>query len=70
MKRTDVTYTLLFRTYQVLRTVRYGILSSVFGATIHCKHSPTCGTYLFKSIEEKGVVTGSLLGFKRILTCW
>lgn len=61
---------IIFRVYQVMRSVRYGILTTVFGVTIHCKHTPTCGTYWFRKMESDGIIKGSVQGLKRVLTCW
>lgn len=63
-------YKILFTIYQAARQIRYSLLKSVFGVVIHCKHSPTCGTYMFQQIEKKGTLRGLLLGLKRVLTCW
>lgn len=60
----------VFMAYQVVRSIRYSVLHSVFGMTIHCKHTPTCGTYLFKSMESEGIIKGGFKGLKRVLTCW
>jgi len=46
------------------------LLKSIFGITIHCKHSPTCGTYAFNEIKAKGLLIGGFRGLKRVLTCW
>lgn len=62
--------TQLFRVYQVLRSVRYSVLTSVFGVAIHCKHTPTCGTYLFRAIKSDGIIKGGMKGLLRVLTCW
>lgn len=61
---------LLFRVYQVLRSMRYSVLASVFGVTIHCKHTPTCGTYLFRAMKSEGIIKGGLKGLLRVVTCW
>ncbi|NCO11914.1 MAG: hypothetical protein COZ34_00390 [Candidatus Pacebacteria bacterium CG_4_10_14_3_um_filter_34_15] len=63
-------YKILLATYQFFRTVRYNLLRSAFGIVVHCKHSPTCGTYAFKQIKEKGILIGGIKGLKRILSCW
>jgi len=34
-----------------------------------CRHYPTCSQYTKKAIEKFGLVKGSLLGAKRILSC-
>ncbi|MCA9368706.1 membrane protein insertion efficiency factor YidD [Candidatus Woesebacteria bacterium] len=60
----------LFVIYQVLRSVRYSLLHTVFGMTIHCKHTPTCGTYLFRAMKSEGILKGGLKGLRRVLVCW
>lgn len=56
--------------YQVVRSIRYSVLQSVFGVVSHCKHTPTCGTYFFQSITREGYIRGGLKGIKRVLSCW
>lgn len=59
-----------FTLYQVVRGIRYSVLHTVFGVTIHCKHTPTCGTYFFKAMSSEGIIKGGLKGLRRVLTCW
>lgn len=63
-------YNFLFFIYQAVRQLRYSLLKSVFGVVIHCKHNPTCGTYMFKQIKKRGLLIGAMLGIKRVVTCW
>jgi hypothetical protein len=35
----------------------------------YCRHDPTCSEYGRQVILERGAIIGSLLAFKRILTC-
>jgi len=35
----------------------------------NCRYMPTCSEYFMESLEEYGVVKGSLKGTKRILSC-
>ena len=35
----------------------------------YCRHEPTCSEYGKRTIEEHGVIIGSLLIMKRLLTC-
>jgi len=35
----------------------------------NCRYLPTCSEYFIDSLEERGVVKGSVKGFKRILSC-
>ena len=34
-----------------------------------CRYLPTCSEYFIESIEEFGLLKGSFLGLKRILSC-
>lgn len=60
----------VFRVYQLLRSLRYNLLYSAFGVVVHCKHKPTCGTYLINQVEEKGLLIGLIRGGARVLRCW
>ena len=35
----------------------------------NCRYLPTCSEYFMESLEEHGVLKGSLKGTKRILSC-
>ena len=35
----------------------------------NCRYLPTCSEYFMESLEEYGVLKGSLKGTKRILSC-
>ena len=35
----------------------------------NCRYMPTCSEYFMESLEEYGVLKGSLKGTKRILSC-
>ncbi len=35
----------------------------------NCRYLPTCSEYFIESIEEFGLLKGSFLGLKRILSC-
>ena len=35
----------------------------------NCRYMPTCSEYFIESLEEYGVLKGSLKGTKRILSC-
>ena len=35
----------------------------------NCRFVPTCSNYAIQSIEEKGLLKGAYLSFKRILRC-
>jgi len=35
----------------------------------NCRYLPTCSEYFIDSLKENGVVKGTLIGIKRILSC-
>ena len=35
----------------------------------NCRYMPTCSEYFMESLEEYGILKGSLKGTKRILSC-
>ena len=39
----------------------------IFG--IHCKHYPSCSTYMMQAIKKYGCVQGVFKGIKRLLRC-
>lgn len=43
------------------------LLRTVFG--MRCRYEPSCSHYMIGSIEEWGVLRGTLLGLKRIGRC-
>ena len=43
------------------------ILSPLLGS--NCRYQPTCSNYAIESIEQWGVIQGSVLSFKRIMKC-
>jgi hypothetical protein len=34
-----------------------------------CRYQPTCSAYALEALERRGAVAGSLLAFRRILSC-
>ena len=46
----------------------YKILISPYLAP-SCRYLPTCSSYFIESLKRYGVVKGSFLGIKRILSC-
>jgi len=34
-----------------------------------CRYTPTCSEYAIEAIERRGVLIGSFLAFKRVLSC-
>ncbi len=43
------------------------ILSPLLGN--NCRYLPTCSQYFIDSLKEYGILKGSILGTKRILSC-
>ena len=43
------------------------LLSPLMGS--NCRYEQECSEYYIGSLKQHGLLTGSLLGFKRILTC-
>ncbi|MEC8946638.1 MAG: membrane protein insertion efficiency factor YidD, partial [Candidatus Neomarinimicrobiota bacterium] len=43
------------------------VLSPFLGS--NCRYQPTCSNYAIESIEQWGVIQGSVLSFKRIIKC-
>ena len=35
----------------------------------NCRYLPSCSDYFIESLEEYGLIKGSIKGFKRIITC-
>ena len=53
-------YILLIKSYQF-------IISPIFANK--CRYFPTCSQYYIDALKTHGFVTGTYLGFKRILSC-
>ena len=51
---------------KIIKLYQY-ILSPYLGN--NCRYLPTCSEYFIESIEEFGLLKGSFLGLKRILSC-
>lgn len=34
-----------------------------------CRYTPTCSTYFIRALQVHGLIKGSFLGIKRILSC-
>jgi len=49
----------VYFTYHLLFPSRFGV----------CRFTPTCSEYFLRAVEEKGMIRGSFLGIKRILSC-
>ena len=51
---------------KIIKFYQY-ILSPYLGN--NCRYLPTCSEYFIESIKEFGLLKGSFLGLKRILSC-
>ncbi len=67
MKKISV---VLYHCYSATAYIREQLLVTVFGYKSHCKHFPTCSRYTKEMIQQKGIVTGVILGISRFATCW
>lgn len=45
------------------------MVKSTFGMQGSCRFTPTCSQYMYRAIEEHGIIKGSFLGIVRILRC-
>lgn len=57
---------LIITIYQTIVSV---VLKNILGVNKFCKFSPTCSEYTKIKIKQYGVVTGILLGVKRLGVC-
>lgn len=64
------------RFYQRYLSFDTGILKFLFltlrlrsGQAQACRFQPRCSEYSYQAIERYGIITGSVLGVKRILRC-
>lgn len=48
----------------------YQRLKKLFYLPPFCRFSPTCSEYALEAIRRHGIITGSVLGIKRILKCY
>jgi uncharacterized protein len=59
-----------FLKYIIILPIRaYQILLSPMLGKNKCRFQPTCSHYVIGAIEEWGILKGSWLGLKRILSC-
>ena len=42
-------------------------ISPLLGA--HCRYSPTCSEYFIQSVQQRGLLTGTMAGLWRICRC-
>ena len=58
----------IFTNFQIylIKIYKY-LLSPLIGS--NCRYGQECSEYYISSLKEHGLLSGSLLGVKRILTC-
>lgn len=56
------------RLYQKTLSLDHGVLSWVYSERL-CRYHPTCSQYTYTAIERFGVLRGSWMGAKRVLSC-
>ncbi len=56
-------------TINLYQIIIVGILNSILGTSKICRYEITCSEYAKQQINEKGVLKGSVLAFKRLLSC-
>lgn len=52
--------------YQIIISVS---LKNILGVSGLCRFEESCSEFTKRSIKEKGVIAGSVLGIKRIVSC-
>ena len=45
------------------------VKDALFGATGHCRFTPSCSAYAFEAIRRHGAVRGTWLAGRRLLRC-
>ncbi len=69
MQTKKVHIRVLFLGYQIVRSIRIMLLTTVFGYVSHCPQQPSCGTFMLQQCEQKGLSKGMWLGVNRALRC-
>ncbi|MAG60005.1 membrane protein insertion efficiency factor YidD [Candidatus Woesebacteria bacterium] len=64
----------LIRFYQKYLSLDTGFARSLIPPTLPvsgrvCRHFPTCSEYTHQAVEKHGIVTGLVLGIRRVLRC-
>lgn len=54
--------------YQSTLSFDHGLLGRLTGMKV-CRFYPSCSAYMYQSIEQHGLVHGSIMGAKRLLRC-
>ncbi len=58
----------LVRVYQATLSPDHGPLKNLHPHG-YCRHEPTCSMYAIEMLEKRGAIVGSLLAFRRVLSC-
>lgn len=63
---------LLFPLYLYWATthLRNQLLVSFFGFKFSCRHQPTCSQAMRRAIKNRGLLRGTAVGCRQLLTCW
>lgn len=59
----------LIRFYQKYLSFDTGILKFLWLSDGACRFVPRCSEYTYQAIDRYGIITGSWLGFMRVLRC-
>jgi len=57
------------RWYQKYLSLDTGLAKHLWITDKVCRFTPTCSEYTYQAIQSYGIITGSWLGFKRIIRC-
>lgn len=60
---------MLIRFYQGFLSLDQGLIGKLVGSPKVCIYTPTCSQYTYEAIEKYGLIKGTYLGLKRILSC-
>lgn len=52
--------------YQVIFSA---LIKNMLGITRSCRYTPTCSDYAKMAVSKHGVLAGSMLAFRRIISC-
>ncbi|MFA6038831.1 MAG: membrane protein insertion efficiency factor YidD [Candidatus Peribacteraceae bacterium] len=58
----------MIRLYQGTLSPDHGPLRHLYPYG-YCRHTPTCSAYAMEMLRKRGLVMGSLLSMRRLLTC-
>ncbi|MDP2670922.1 MAG: membrane protein insertion efficiency factor YidD [bacterium] len=57
------------RFYQKYLSFDTGMLKVLMGGKKVCRYYPSCSQYTYEAIDKYGIIRGTFLGSKRILSC-